>query len=90
MDKVMMFTDCQMWNSNGDASTIENSWNKYKQLAPNAKLYLFDLTGYGNVPINFKRSDVCLIAGWSDKIFGILDSIENGSDAVKKINAVTL
>ena len=38
MDKVMLFTDMQMWNSTGSNSTFETSWRRYKQLAPNAKL----------------------------------------------------
>jgi hypothetical protein len=59
-------------------------------MAPAAKLYLFDLAGYGNTPLNVQRDDVYLVAGWSDKIFAVLQAIENGSHAVKMINAITL
>lgn len=90
MDKVMMFTDCQMWNSNGGASHIEKSWTAYKRIAPNAKLYLFDLAGYGNTPVNIQRNDVYLLAGWSDKVFDVLHSIENGESAIQKIKQVQL
>ena len=90
MDKIMLFTDCQMWNSKNDGSSIEQSWKNYKKVAPNAKLYLFDLAGYGNIPLSFQRDDVCLIAGWSDKVFDVLHSIENGESAVEKIKQVVL
>ncbi len=79
-DKVMIFTDVQLWNSTGGAKSIESEWIKYrKNIAPNAKLYLFDLTGNGNTPLDLsKNNGVSLIAGWSDKIFDILQAVENG------------
>ncbi len=89
VDKVMMFTDCQLWNSNNNTQ-MNDVWKRYKQIAPAAKMYLFDLAGYGNTPLNVMRDDVHLIAGWSDKIFDLLSAIENGSDAVKMINAIEL
>jgi len=90
VDKIMMFTDCQLWNSNNTNETIAGLWKQYKQIAPNAKLYLFDLAGYGKVPLNVMRDDVFLIAGWSDKIFDVLAAIESGSDAQKKVNSIVL
>lgn len=89
VDNVMMFTDCQLWNSNNNTN-ICNVWKQYKAIAPNAKMYLFDLAGYGNTPLNVMRDDVYLIAGWSDKIFDVLNAIENGGDALKMINAIEL
>lgn len=90
MDKVMLFTDCQMWNTKANGSTFEKSWKAYKAIAPNAKLYLFDLAGYGNTPVSVQKDDVCLIAGWSDKVFDVLQAIENGESAVEKIKQVKL
>ncbi|VXB85437.1 Ribonucleoprotein [Flavobacterium sp. 9AF] len=88
VDKVMLFTDVQLWNSNRTNDTMENSWNKYKQIAPKAKLYLFDLAGYGQTPLDIKRNDVYLIAGWSDKIFDVLDALENGDSTLTKIKQI--
>jgi 60 kDa SS-A/Ro ribonucleoprotein len=88
VDKVMIFTDCQLWNSNNTVVTMDAVWKQYKKIAPAAKLYLFDLAGYGNTPLNVQRDDVYLIAGWSDKIFNVLKAIEEGSDAVKMIDAI--
>jgi hypothetical protein len=87
VDKVMLFTDCQLWNSNGNEN-IAGLWKQYKKIAPGAKLYLFDLAGYGNTPLNVQRDDVFLIAGWSDKVFDVLKAIEEGSNAVKMIEAI--
>lgn len=90
MDKIMLFTDCQLWDSKFGGSSLAKSWKRYKAIAPNAKLYLFDLAGYGNTPLSIERNDVFLLAGWSDKVFDVLDAIENGETAIDKINQVEL
>ena len=90
IDKVMIFTDMQLWNTNGDGGSLAKAWKQYKMMAPAAKLYLFDLQGYGQAPINVLQNDVHLIAGWSDKVFDILHAIENGSNALEVIEKITL
>jgi hypothetical protein len=90
VDKVMLFTDCQLWNSNGSGDSIQKLWVQYMKTAPNAKLYLFDLAGYGNTPLSTLNNNVFLIAGWSDKIFEVLAAIENGGNAVAEIEKIVL
>lgn len=101
VDKVMFFTDMQLWDSNPDedfmwrSSTIGGQplaklWPAYKKIAPNAKLYLFDLEGNGTTPLTMHGNDVFLIAGWSEKIFDMLEAYENGSGAVEEINKIEL
>ncbi len=88
MDKVMMFTDMQMWDSTGRYKNFENSWKKFKKMAPQAKLYLFDLVGYGQLPMRLTKPDVYLIAGWSDRVFDVLSAIDKGEDALVAINSI--
>lgn len=90
MDKVMMFTDMQMWDSTGRYKGFENSWKEYKKIAPEAKLYLFDLAGYGQLPMRLAEPDVYLIAGWSDRVFDVLSAIDKGEDALSAINKIEL
>lgn len=90
MDKVMMFTDLQMWDSTYTNSSFAKSWKEYKKIAPKAKLYLFDLAGYGQSPLRLASPDVYLIAGWSDRIFDVLSAIEKGGDALSVINKTQL
>jgi hypothetical protein len=86
----MFFTDMQMWDSTHCVEHIEKSWKKYKQKYPDVKLYLFDLDGYGQLPLRMQNNDVYLISGWSDKIFDMLEAYENGSNAVEKINKIEI
>lgn len=89
VDKIFMFTDCQLWNTNGE--NIVKVWAKYKRIAPHARLCLFDLAGYGNTPLKLSgNSDVFLVAGWSEKVFDVMAAIEEGQSAVKQIDAVEL
>lgn len=91
MDKIFMFTDTQLWNSNYPSERIQTLWQRYKEkVSPNARLYLFDLQGYGVSPLQILSNGVYLIAGLSDKVFEALDAIENGGVALDMINNIEL
>lgn len=95
MDKVMIFTDCQMWDSENHRGWyvdrgLSKTWHQYKAMFPEAKLYLFDLSGYGHSPLNLAEPDVYLIAGWSEKVFDILSAIDHGEDALSEIRKIVL
>jgi uncharacterized membrane protein YkvA (DUF1232 family) len=90
MEKVMMFTDLQIWDSTDEGKEFQRAWRSYRQMAPKAQLYLFDLVGYGQSPIRLAEPDVYLIAGWSDRVFSVLSAIERGSDAIETINGIEI
>ena len=90
MDKVMLFTDCELWNSHNGGEDLAKSWGMYKRIAPDAKLYLFNLAGYGTSPVSMNRHDVFSIAGWSDKVFDILAALENGENAIDMIRRIVV
>ena len=93
-DKVMVFTDTQLWDSttgNSSASnTMSAKWTQYKALFPDARLYLFDLAGYGSVPVRVAQNDVYLIAGWSDNVFDVLQALEEGQTTLSAIEEIVL
>jgi len=88
----MLFTDCQLWNSSSTTGDhMQPLWLRYKaEVAPEAKLYLFDLAGYGQAPLQLLRNDVYLVGGWSDKVFDVLAALENGASALDAINQIEL
>ena len=90
MDKVMLFTDMQLWDNRWYGDSLQKSWNRYKELAPDARLYLFDLAGYGQSPVSMERDDVFCIAGWSDKVFDILAALERGNSAIDEIRRIVV
>lgn len=90
VDKVIFFTDCQFWGESDFGRYFSNLWSDYKKIAPSARLYLFDLNGYGHSPIEAPSHDVTLIAGWSDRLFEMLQAIDNGSSVLETINKIEL
>jgi hypothetical protein len=97
VDRVAIFTDCQLYNDQPyfgwgqRGPSFDALWKQYrKEVAPNAKLYIFDLAGYGNTPVSVKGNGVHLISGWSEKVFDIIEAYENGSSAVKAIEEIIL
>jgi hypothetical protein len=90
-DKVMMFTDCQLWDSHGwGYESLTGYWHEYKKINPKAELYLFDMAGYGDTPISIQEPGVYLIAGWSEKIFDVLEAIKNGGNAISVIEEINI
>jgi hypothetical protein len=90
MDKVMIFTDCQMWDSSYNGENMRKAWHAYKKFCPQAKIYLFDLSGYGNAALDITEKDVTLLSGWSERIFDTLAAMERGEDALSEINKIVL
>jgi 60 kDa SS-A/Ro ribonucleoprotein len=92
VDKIMIFTDCQLWDNTGRGNALAQEWAAYRaNVAPDARLYLFDLAGYGPVPLDVRAEQgVALIAGWSDKVFDVLAALENGGNALTKIEKIDL
>ena len=90
VDRIMIFTDCQMWDSSGYDKTFAELFIKYQRKYPSVKLYCFDLSGYGNIMIPQNTKNVCLIGGWSDKIFDFVKTFEEiGQNTIlKEIKAI--
>jgi 60 kDa SS-A/Ro ribonucleoprotein len=99
-DRIMMFTDGQLWDSYGSGrdeygfgvsarfGKMNKLWKEYKKEVPQAKLYLFNLSSYGQSPLDLRGDDVYLISGWSDKIFNVLANLEKGGEALDEIKDI--
>jgi len=95
VDRVIIFTDMQMWDSTGgwgdDDNTVKESWDNYRKLFPNAKLYLIDLTGYGQAQFPVGYNNVVTIGGWSDKILDFVKVYEEGyTKTIDKIKNIVV
>jgi 60 kDa SS-A/Ro ribonucleoprotein len=94
-DRIFIFTDCQLWDSTGryqGGGRYNKLWKQYKQIHPEAKMGIFNLDPAGGdaVPVDAAAGDAYLISGWSDKIFEVLKSLEEGHEALKVINDIEL
>jgi 60 kDa SS-A/Ro ribonucleoprotein len=84
VDKVLIFTDTRLWDNrtfNQTAGTnLGDWWREYRrQVAPQAKLYCFDLAGYGSKPLEILDDGVYLVAGWQDATLDVLEAVLHNS-----------
>ncbi|GGB08704.1 hypothetical protein [Puia dinghuensis] len=81
VDRVLVFTDCRLWDNRGfnqpAGADLSHWWRQYRsQVAPRARLYLFDLAGYGAKTLECLEEDVFLIAGWKEGVTETLHAME--------------
>ena len=43
-----------------------------------------------NFPVRLVGNDVTLIAGWSDKVFDVLNAVENGAEVLDQIKNIEI
>lgn len=86
-DRIVIFSDMQGWI---DYSVPTASFAQYKQREnANPRIFSVDLQGYGDM--QFPEQEVYCIAGFSDKIFDLMEALEDGRDKlVNNIEEVEL
>lgn len=81
VDRVLVFTDARLWNDRRfhqpPGADLGHWWGRYRrEIAPHAKLYLFDLSGPRS--LECLEEDIFLIGGWKEHIGEVLDALETG------------
>ena len=86
-DRIIIFSDMQGWI--GYDSPV-GDFNKYKKTYDaNPHVYSIDLAGYGT--LQFPQKQVYCLAGFSEKIFSIMEILETDREAlIKEINKIEL
>lgn len=82
-DRVIFLTDMVLYGSENFAEL----WTMYNQMT-NAKLYNVNLAGYGLTSVARNMPGSRNIAGWSDRIFEMINCLERGSDVIDEIRAI--
>ena len=96
VDRVLVFTDEQMWNStpwsHGGRRYFAESWEEYlRHVNPRAKLYVFDLAGYGFNLTPENMQGVTQISGFSDKVFRLMEYADKeGLELVELIGSISV
>jgi hypothetical protein len=94
VDRIIIFSDCQVGgkcNWFDKKRRAGNDFNKlfqaYRQINPSVITYSVDLKGYGNTLFD---EGVMTVAGWSEKIFDMMVSLEENESVLAAINAIEL
>jgi 60 kDa SS-A/Ro ribonucleoprotein len=88
VDRVLIFTDYRLWDNRSfnqpAGADLGHCWRQYRsQVAPQARLFLFDLAGYGSRPLECLEDGVFLIAGWRERMIDILEAIDAGEERME-------
>jgi len=89
VDRIMLFTDTQMWNSFMDGKHFAEEFLKYQRRHNKVKLYIFDLAGYGNVMIPQRTKNVFVVSGWSESVFKFVEAMET-VDPISSIKSINI
>lgn len=94
VDRIVIFSDCQVgtgcnwYDTRGNKGDNFNQLlQKYLKINPGVMVYTVDLRGYGN-SMTGNDKNVVYVSGWSEKIFDMMYYIENGSTVVEEIMKV--
>lgn len=77
-DRIIILSDMQGWVGYDTPTADFKSYKERYKCSPN--IYSFDLNGHGTM--QFPESQVCAIAGFSEKIFDILKVLEQDKKAL--------
>lgn len=93
VDRIVIFSDCQVgkgcsWYDTGSlrGNDLNKLFEQYKRINPDVNVYSVDLEGYGN---KMFANGVYLIAGFSEKIFTLMEYIEKKNGFIKYIENYT-
>lgn len=94
VDRIIVFSDCQVgdgckWfdHAGNRGLNFNLLLEQYKKINPAVKVYSVDLKGYGNAMV---KDNAVLISGWSEKIFNMIEAVEQGNTVVEEINKIVL
>ena len=95
VDRIVIFSDCQVgkatwydWSAGRKASDFNKLFQKYKTMFPKTIVYSIQLRGYGNTLF---ANNIIELAGWSDKIFNIMEiSEKSDTDLIKQIEDIQI
>ncbi len=94
-DRIIILSDMQAWSDQGLNGWSQGCGNPKAALAAyrdragaNPKIFSFDLQGYGT--LSFPEKNVYSLAGFSDKVFELMQILESGQNMADVIRKVEL
>lgn len=86
-DRIIVLSDMQGWVGGGAPIQAFAEYQKKYDVAP--RVYSFDLKGYGT--LQFPQERVYCLAGWSDRVFEIMEKLDRDPHAmVREVEAISI
>jgi hypothetical protein len=82
-DRVFLFSDMQCYDhSRYGMNSFAKSFYAYQREVFPAYLYTVDLTGYGTAQVPQYNPKVCMLSGFSEKIFDFIPAFESDRETL--------
>ncbi|MDR2674695.1 MAG: TROVE domain-containing protein [Opitutaceae bacterium] len=86
-DRIIILSDMQSWLGGGAPVRAFADYRRRHEAAP--RVYSFDLKGDGT--LQFPQERVCCLAGWSDRMFGIMQKLDHDPEAlIREVESIPL
>ncbi len=86
-DRIIILSDMQGWIGGGAPTEALAEYRK--RFAANPRIYSLDLKGYGSM--QFPQPYVYCLAGWSDRVFDIMQKLDRDPAAlINEVEAISL
>ena len=80
VDRIIIFSDMQVYDLDG--YPLGKYLDAYRKINPNVWLHCIDLAGYGTSVDSTSKTNVNLIAGWSDNVLHYIPMVELGANGM--------
>ena len=92
-DRIFLFSDMQVMDDNGNywyyyyrTTSAQDAMKKYFKRCGRSKIYSFDAGNYSTQLTNPMSGDLVMLTGLNDKIFKMLELLEQGGSIIQYIN----
>jgi hypothetical protein len=92
VNKILIFTDEQLYPEYGSFKCLTSYYNKYKKINPNVQVLFWNLNSYrGGTPISLKENNILEINGFSSNILEYVSNVFRDKNfIIKEIEKIEL
>jgi len=85
-ENVVLFTDMQIWQG----YSVKETWDEYtSKVAPDANLYIVDLSSYGDLVMPEGYHNVFRVSGWNSNIIKHIKYADQEDEAIRQVEQVS-
>jgi 60 kDa SS-A/Ro ribonucleoprotein len=80
---VAIFTDMQIW---AGRHSVKDAWDGYtRDVAPDANLYIIDLSSYGDLVMPEGYNNVFRVSGWNSNVVKHIKYANQEDEAIRTV-----
>lgn len=87
--RIVLLTDGQVYSRGYRTDSFRDVWLDYKEkVAPEASIYILDLSSYGDLIMPENQPDAYQLSGWNDNILDFMQAVEDPDEVIGRIEEI--